>query len=69
MRHLQNIAMPDYQEYVTTGQTDAGQSDPYVTLCFTGDTNTGLLPTEDCTYLLLGLHLLYVLQVAHGDPL
>ena len=34
---LQNIAMPDYQESVTTGQadrhtdgqTDAGQSDPF----------------------------------------
>ena len=34
--------MCDYQESVTTGQThghtDAGQSDPYVPLCFTGDT-------------------------------
>ena len=38
----------DYQESVTTGQrhwqadgqTDAGQSDPYVTLCFSGDTKT-----------------------------
>ena len=33
---LQNIAMRDYQENVTTGQTkgqtDAGQSDPYVPL-------------------------------------
>ena len=32
----------DYQESVTTrqthGQTDAGQSDPYVPLCFAGDT-------------------------------
>ena len=46
---LQNIAMRDYQlrkcdyqESVTTGQTDgqtdAGQSDPYVPLCFAGDT-------------------------------
>ena len=25
---LRNIAMCDYQECVTTGQTDAGQSDP-----------------------------------------
>ena len=41
MCHLQNIAMHDYQESVTTGQTDgqtdrrtdAGQSDPYVPLC------------------------------------
>ena len=30
--------MHDYQESVTTGQTDAGQSDPYVPLCFAGDT-------------------------------
>ena len=38
---LWNIAMPDYQESVTTGQTHrqtyAGQSDPYVPLCFAGD--------------------------------
>ena len=40
--------MRDYQENVPTGQTDrqthgrtdAGQSDPYVSLCFTGDTKT-----------------------------
>ena len=44
------ICMCDYQERVTTGQTDrqtdrqkdgqtdAGQSDPYVPLCFAGDT-------------------------------
>ena len=38
---LQNIAMRDYQESMTTGQTDrhrdgqtdAGQSNPYVPLC------------------------------------
>ena len=36
--------MCDYKESVTTGQTDththtdAGQSDPYVLLCFAGDT-------------------------------
>ena len=30
--------MRDYQESVTTGHTDRGQSDPYVPLCFTGDT-------------------------------
>ena len=35
-----NIAMRDYQESVTTGQTDAGQSDPYVLLCFAGDTKS-----------------------------
>ena len=43
MCRLQNIAMRGYQEGVTTGQTDkrqmdAGQSDPYVLLCFAGDT-------------------------------
>ena len=50
MCRLQNIALPDYQESVTTGQThgqtdrqtdgqtDAGQCDPYVPLCFAGDT-------------------------------
>ena len=46
MCRLRNIAMRDYQENVTTGQTDtqtdgqtdAGQSDPYLPLCFTGDT-------------------------------
>ena len=40
--------MRDYQESVTTGQTDththtqtdAGQSDLYVPLCFAGDTKT-----------------------------
>ena len=38
------IAMRDYQESVTTRQThrqtDAGQSDPYVLLCFADDTKT-----------------------------
>ena len=38
MCRLRNIGMRDYQESVTTGQTDgqtiAGQSDPYVPLCF-----------------------------------
>ena len=42
MCHLQNKAMCDYQESVTIGQidrqTDAEQSDPYVPLCFAGDT-------------------------------
>ena len=42
MCRVPNIAMRDYmyQESVTTGQTDAGQSDPYVPLCFAGDTKT-----------------------------
>ena len=38
MCRLRNIAMRDYQESVTTEQTDAGQSDPYVPLCVAGDT-------------------------------
>ena len=42
MCHLWNIGMRDYQESVTIrqtqGQTDAGQSDPFVPLCFAGDT-------------------------------
>ena len=42
MCHLQNIAMRDYQERVTTGQTDrqtdARQSDPYLPQCFAGNT-------------------------------
>ena len=46
MCRLQNIAMHDYQESVTTGQTDARQteSDPYVLLCFTDDTIKLALP-------------------------
>ena len=42
MCRLRNITIRDYQESVTTGQmhgqTDARQSDPYVPLCFAGDT-------------------------------
>ena len=38
MCRLRNIAMCDYQESATTGQTDTGQSDPYVSICFAGDT-------------------------------
>ena len=48
MCRLQSIAMRDYQESVTIGQTDrqthgrtdARQSDPYVPLCFAGDTKS-----------------------------
>ena len=50
---LGNIAMRDYQEIVTTGQTDTltdgqtdkhpGQSDPYVLLCFTGNTKSRMI--------------------------
>ena len=38
MCRLRNIAMPDYQESVTTGQTHRRTPDPYVPLCFAGDT-------------------------------
>ena len=42
MCHLRKIALRDYQESVTTRQkdiqTDAGQSDPDVPLCFAADT-------------------------------
>ena len=38
MCRLRNIAMRDYQESVTTRQADAGQSDPFVLLCFACDT-------------------------------
>ena len=45
MCHLRNITMHDYQESVTTGQTDrqtdSGQSDPYVPLYFASDTKIG----------------------------
>ena len=49
MCHLQNIAMHDFQKVwlldrQTDGQTDAGQSDPYVPLCFAGDTKTNFGP-------------------------
>ena len=47
MCRLQNITLRDYQESVNTGQThgqtDAGQSDPYVPLCFAGDTKTNYM--------------------------
>ena len=50
MCHLRNIAMHDYLESVTTGQTntrtdgqtDVGPSDPYVPLCLAGDTKMSL---------------------------
>ena len=56
MCRLRNIAMRDYKESVTTGQThrqtdgrtDAGQSDPYVPLCSAGVTKTHL--SHDCCY-------------------
>ena len=47
---LQNIAMHDYQDSVTSGQTDrhthgqtdARQSELYVPLCFAGDTKIAI---------------------------
>ena len=59
MCRLRNIAMPNYQENVTdrqmNRQTDGGQSDPYVPLCFTGDTKivihcekSSVCITSDC---------------------
>ena len=38
MCRLRHIAKCDYQESVITGQIEARQSDPYVWLCFAGDT-------------------------------
>ena len=47
MCRLRNIAMHDYKESVTTGQTygqtDTRQSDSYVPLCFAGDTKNNML--------------------------
>ena len=55
-----NIAMCDYQESVTTGQTDrqtntrtagqtdAGQSDPYVPLYFAGDAKSSMTTHNAC---------------------
>ena len=43
MCRLQNTAMRDYQESVTTGQTDAGQSDPCVPLYFASDSKSEIL--------------------------
>ena len=62
MCRLRNIAMRDYQESVTTGQTDkqtdgqtdARQSDPYVPLYFAGDTKIGI-----CFYLIFIILVLF----------
>ena len=53
MCHLRNITMRDYQESLTTGQTDAGQSDPYVPLCFAGNTITVYSSMTICTQVLI----------------
>ena len=56
MCRLRNIAMRDYQESVTTAdrQTGAGQSDPYVPLCFAimSGMSMAVLPPSDsyCDY-------------------
>ena len=55
MCHLRDIAMRDYQESVTTRQThrqtDVGQSDPYVPLCFAGDTKTQQLQINNLLHI------------------
>ena len=82
MCRLRNIAMRDYQESVTTGQTDgqtdrqtdAGQSDPYVPLCFAGDTKMKVIKYSQCILFYQGYrynHSLCVSQVdhqTHADP-
>ena len=37
---LRNIALESVTDGQTDGRTDDGQSDPYVSLCFAGDTKT-----------------------------
>ena len=51
------LAMRDYQESVTTGQTEAGQSDPYVPLCLTGNTEIqgGTVCICECSAKILGV--------------
>ena len=68
MCRLRNTTMRDYQESVTTGQTDgqtdAGQSDPYVMLCFAGDTkmSANLLVKSNSTYIIITNSLTLYLQ-------
>ena len=40
---------------VTDGQTDNGQSDPYVSLCFAGDTKTISFAIKDVLWRLTAL--------------
>ena len=61
MCRLRNIAMRDYQESVTTGQTDAGQSDPDVPLCFAGHTETNL--SEYLLHITVHVHVCYTLEL------
>ena len=74
MCHLRNVAMREYQESVTTGQTDrqtvgrtdrqtdTGQIDPYVPLCFAGDTKRPWLLSAH-----LNSHLIYTFDISHGS--
>ena len=74
MCRLRNIALRDFQESVTTGQTDthrdgqtdAGQSDPYVPLCFASDTKMEFLYSiEVCmeTHMLSHYSMKYLLYI------
>ena len=71
MCRLRNIAMSDYQESVTTGrtdgQTDAGQSDPYVSLCFAGDTKTTYKQTKDKNLISKQYTLFDLSSFSHSD--
>ena len=62
MCRLQNIAMHDFQESVTTGQThgrtNAGQSYPYVPLCFAGDTKICIQLRNECPF--FGVHCIWI---------
>ena len=54
MCRMRNIAMCDYRtdrHTQTERQTDARQSDPYVPLCFTGDTKRGKSQRQEGTLL------------------
>ena len=63
---LYGVHKRDYQESVTIGQTDArthtqtdaGQSDPYVPLCFAGDTYYSL----SISVQLINQHVLYIVS-------
>ena len=48
MCRLRNIAMRDYQESVTTGQTDAQTLVKVIPMCFTGDTKMDVFVKHKC---------------------
>ena len=58
----------------TDRQTDDGQSDPYVSLCFAGDTKNKIMPQRvlglQCAYYeIMGLFLsIHVMKVAGFSP-